>query len=95
MRERRLELLRLSAPPSQDGVATITPLSQVILMNREFLLLDQLGVGPTSVRHAEIVSMETLISCATRVYLSTGVSIVVSEDQCWILKQIKFLVEDQ
>jgi hypothetical protein len=63
-------------------------------MNADFVLLEQLGVGPTSVRHAEIVYMETLVSCATRVYLSTGTSIVVAEDQCWILKKIKSLSED-
>mgnify|MGYP003348363001 CR=1 FL=1 len=63
-------------------------------MNRDFILLNEIGVGCVSVRHSEIVKLETLVSCATRVYLSTGDNIIVEESQVYILRTIGCLSEE-
>lgn len=58
-------------------------------MIRDFISLYQLGIGPVPVRYSEIVHMEPLIDCATRVYLSNAASIIVSEDIVTILRLIR------
>lgn len=62
-------------------------------MNTDFVLLYELGVGWVSVRHSEIVLMETQHCGATRIHLSLGGSIIVEEDQCSILRKISALTE--
>lgn len=58
-------------------------------MSQDFIFLCQLGVGPVPVRYSEIVHMEPLIDCATRVYLTNASNIVVAESVSTILHLIK------
>ncbi len=60
-------------------------------MEREYISLHKLGVGPILVRYTDISTMEPTIEHCTRIDLANGQNIIVSDDIKSILNKIGIL----